>query len=42
MKINGDSIIEYNNENANIAIANINTFEADFGGTEIMGPLMAC
>lgn len=39
MKIKGKNIIEYNDESRNIALANIQKFDSDFGGTDILYPL---
>lgn len=39
MLVKGNKLIEYNEENALDAISQIETYEADFGGTNIATPM---
>ena len=41
MKINGEELIEYNNETSAKAIAEIEFFSANYGGTSIHAPFVA-
>ena len=41
MEIDGKTIIDYNDKNAQLAIAKIDTFKADFGMTEILKPIIS-
>ena len=39
MLVEGNNVIEYNEENALDAISQIETYEANFGGTNIASPM---
>ena len=40
LKYNGQKSIEYNDESKDFAIDQVGRFDADFGGTEIVYPLL--
>ena len=41
MSINGKQVIDYNDENTNAAIAQIQDFQANYGGNDNLSPLRA-